>query len=185
MSVLTCVGQVVVAYDERVQVHDYIKSHQPAKKKKRDEMSDSDHENIAVYRRLTPEEINNKRKRIEKLMKARPEKKKTRAEEKAEDEEGEGKKEFIDLGEFLDDVHFPIKKFGGSIDQLSRWLARNHGLPKGELVRNGKRKSDGLVKPEWLPGIMRCLVGKYQDRWTALGTFDSQLIADELEEWID
>ena len=39
-------------------MHDYIKSHQPAKKKKRDEMSDSDDENIAVYRRLTPEEIN-------------------------------------------------------------------------------------------------------------------------------
>ena len=171
---LICVGQVVVAYDERVQVHDYIKSQQRAKKKKRDEMSDSDHENIAVYRRLTPEEINNKRKRIEKLMKARPEKKKTRAEEKEEDEEGEGKKEFIDLGVFLDGVHFPIKKFGGSIGLLSRWLATNHGLPKGELVRDGDAQERGfgqtrvVARDHAVPGrqVPRSLDGAWDFRFS-------------------
>ena len=100
------------------------------------------------------------------------------------EQEGERKDAYVDLAEFLGYVDFPLQQCGRTIHLLSLWLKTHKALPKGQYIIDGETKEEALVKPEWLPGIVKCLEKNYMNKWKKFGSHDSKCIERELKDFM-
>lgn len=158
-----------------------------ANEKKEEKETPADPEDVKVKDKDTEEESGGdatqegKRKKA-RVVKAKKEKKEPESDEETDDEDDpEGK--FVDLGNLLREINFPLKQCGRNLDALSRWLKNNNALPKGEYVHDGKNKNHALIMPEWTPKIMETILKTYKKKWITLKTFNAELVEEKTEEY--